>query len=122
IGGSLMDMCHSRRIGLSHWISTGNQADVDVVEGARYLLRDPEVHVVALYLESVESPAAYLALLREAQALRKPVLVAKSGQSATGRQAAASHTGALAGDDAVFRAVSRQRGAILVDDVEELVD
>jgi acyl-CoA synthetase (NDP forming) len=122
IGGSIIDQCHSRGIGLSHWVSTGNQADLDVVECARYLLENPEVEALALYVEGLKDAGAYVSFLREARALGKSLLVLRSGQSADGARAVASHTGAMVGNAAVFSAVSRQYGAILVNDVEELVD
>lgn len=122
IGGSTLDMAFSRGIGLSHWVSTGNQVDVDVVECAAAVVDDPAVQVIGLYLEGLRSADAYCALLQRARSLGKRVLVLKSGQSEAGAQAAVSHTAAMVGNAAVFGAVSRQYGAILVNDLEELLD
>ncbi len=122
IGGSTLDMAHSRGIGLSHWVSTGNQADIDVVECALAVIDDPEVKVIGLYLESLLDPGSYIHLLEKARELQKAVVVLKSGQSDAGAQAAISHTAAIVGDAAVFQAVSRQFGAVLAQDLEELLD
>jgi acyl-CoA synthetase (NDP forming) len=122
IGGSTLDMASSRGIGLSHWVSTGNQADIDVVECALAVVQDPAVRVIGLYLESLLDPAGYIELLERATALSKTVIVLKSGESDAGAQAAISHTAAMVGDAAVFEAVSRQYGAVLARDLEELLD
>lgn len=122
IGGSVLDMCQSRGIGLSRWLSTGNQADLDVIACARFLLDDPHTDVLALYLEGLSNANAYVELAREALSRGKPLLVLKSGHSAAGIRAAASHTGSVAGNGAVFAAVSRQQGVLLVNDVEEMLD
>ncbi|MFN0074325.1 MAG: acetate--CoA ligase family protein [Chloroflexota bacterium] len=122
IGGSTLDMAFSRGIGLSHWVSTGNQADVDVVECALAVIDDPVVRVIGLYLEGLLDPDAYVELLIKARDRGKSVLTLKSGQSTAGAQAAISHTAALVGNAAVFSAVSRQFGAIQVQDLEELLD
>jgi acyl-CoA synthetase (NDP forming) len=122
IGGSTLDMATSRGIGLSHWVSTGNQADIDVVECALAVVQDLEVRVIGLYLESLLNPTAYIDLLERARGLKKTVIVLKSGESDAGAQAAISHTAAMVGDAVVFEAVSRQYGAVLARDLEELLD
>jgi acyl-CoA synthetase (NDP forming) len=122
IGGSALDMAHSRGIGLSHWVSTGNQVDIDVVECALAVVDDPDVRVIGLYLEGLLDPNAYIDLLARARDLDKAVVVLKSGDSEAGARAAISHTAALVGDAAVFGAVSRQYGAVLAHDLEELLD
>jgi acetate---CoA ligase (ADP-forming) len=122
IGGSTLDMASSRGIGLSHWVSTGNQADIDVVECALAVVRDPDVRVIGLYLESMLDPIAYIELLEHAHNLSKTVIVLKSGASDAGAQAAISHTAAMVGNAAVFEAVSSQYGAVLARDLEELLD
>jgi acyl-CoA synthetase (NDP forming) len=103
-------------------VSTGNQADIDVVECALAVVDDPGVDVIGLYLESLLDANAYLELLDRALELDKTVVVLKSGQSHAGAQAAISHTAALVGNAAVFEAVSLQHGAMLAHDLEELMD
>jgi acyl-CoA synthetase (NDP forming) len=121
IGGSVLDLAAERGLDLTAWVSTGNQADVDLVEVARYLVRDPEISVLTVYAESIPDGAAYEQLAAEAAAEGTALVVLRSGRSATGRRAATSHTGAMLGDDTAFALVSRRHGVVLVDDVEELL-
>jgi acyl-CoA synthetase (NDP forming) len=122
IAGSVMDMCSGRHIGLSHWISTGNEVDVGAVACGRYLLELPEVGVLAMYIEGLRDTEGYLQLVEAAQELEKRVVILKSGRSSVGAQAAVSHTGAIVGNVAVFEAVSASRGVLVAHDVEELLD
>jgi acyl-CoA synthetase (NDP forming) len=121
IAGCAMDMARARGIGLSHWVSTGNEADIDVAECAAYLVADPDVSVLCLYVEQLRNPALYLQVAQDAAELGKALIVLKGGRSASGARAAVSHTGALVGDDRVFRAVSEQYGVRLVSDLEEML-
>ena len=122
IGGAVLGMARERGIGLSAWASTGNEADVTAVELGTALLDDDGVHVLALYLETVPDGAAWTALTTRARDLGKPVVVLRSGRSAPGRRAAASHTGAMVRGDAAFELACARDGVIGVDDVDELVD
>src|SRR5882757_3925263 len=110
-----------RGLDLTAWVSTGNQADVDLTEVARYLIRDPEVSVLTSYAESVADGATYQRLAAEAAASGTALVVLRSGRSAAGRRAAISHTGAMLGDDTAFTLVSRRYGVVLVEDVEDLL-
>lgn len=121
VGGSVLDLAAERGLDLTAWVSTGNQADVDLTEIARYLIRDPEVSVLTSYAESIADGAAYQRLAAEAAASGTALVVLRSGRSAAGRRAAVSHTGAMLGDDTAFTLVSRRYGVVLVDDVEELL-
>lgn len=121
IAGCVMDMAHARQLGLSHWVSTGNEADIVVAECAHHLVADPDVSVLCLYVEQLRDPALYLTVAREAGELGKSLVVLKGGRSSLGARAAVSHTGALTGDDRVFRAVSEQYGVRLVHDLEEML-
>jgi len=121
VGGSVLDLAAERGLDLTAWVSTGNQADVDLTEVARYLIRDPEVSVLTSYAESVADGATYQRLAAEAAASGTALVVLRSGRSAAGRRAAISHTGAMLGDDTAFTLVSRRYGVVLVDDVEELL-
>ncbi|WP_218612773.1 acetate--CoA ligase family protein [Pseudonocardia sp. KRD291] len=121
IGGSVLDIAAEQGLDLTAWVSTGNQADVDLTEIGRYLAADPEISVLAVYAESVRDGAAYERLAVEAAAAGTSLVVLRSGRSGAGRRAAVSHTGAMLGDDTAFRLVSRRYGVVLVDDVEELL-
>jgi len=121
VGGSVLDLAAERGLDLTAWVSTGNQADVDLTEIARYLIRDPEVSVLTSYAESIADGAGYQRLAAEAATSGTALVVLRSGRSAAGRRAAISHTGAMLGDDTAFILVSRRYGVVLVEDVEDLL-
>lgn len=120
LGGSMLGRGMEEGVGFNAWISTGNEADIDAAEYVDYLLDRPEVEVVALFLEGVRNAKALFAAAEKAARLGKPIVVYKTGVSEVAAEAAASHTGALAGSDRVFDAVCRQYGLIRVDDVAML--
>lgn len=120
LGGSMLGRGMELGVGFSHWISTGNEADLDAADYILHLLDEPEVKVVALFLEGVRDGAKLIAAARKAARLRKPIVVYKTGSSQVGAAAAASHTGALAGSDRTFDAACRQHGLVRVDDVAML--
>jgi acyl-CoA synthetase (NDP forming) len=120
LGGSMLGRGMEQGIGFSHWISTGNEADIDAAEYVDYVLDQPEVKVVALFLEGVRDAPRFIAAAEKAARLRKPIVVYKTGLSDVAAEAAASHTGALAGSDRIFDAVCRQFGLVRVDDVADL--
>lgn len=121
VGGSILDLAAEMGLGLTAWASTGNQADLDLVEVGSTLLDDADVRVLLLYVESVGDGAAYLRLARQAREAGKHLVVLRSGRSSAGRRAAASHTGSMLGDDTAFVLASARHGAVLVDDVDELL-
>ena len=121
VGGSVLDLAAERGLDLTAWVSTGNQADVDLTEIGRHLVRDPEIAVLTVYAESLGDGAAYERLAAEAAQAGTALVVLSSGRSVAGRRAAVSHTGAMLGDDTAFRLVSRRHGVVLVDDVDELL-
>ncbi|MCE3555072.1 acetate--CoA ligase family protein [Pseudonocardia sp. RS11V-5] len=121
IGGSVLDLAAERGLDLTTWVSTGNQADVDLTEIGLHLVQRPEISVLAVYAEEIPDGAAYARLAATAAAHDTAVVVLRSGRSAAGRRAAVSHTGAMVGDDTAFRLLSRRHGVVLVDDVEELL-
>lgn len=121
VGGSILDLATEMGLGLTAWVSTGNQADLDLVEVSAGLLTDPAVRVLMLYVEAVGDGAAFTALARQARAAGKHLVVLRSGRSSAGRRAAASHTGSMVGDDAGFVLTARRHGVVLVDDIGELL-
>lgn len=108
LGTYWLDMTMKAGLGVSAWISTGNEADVDLAACLDYFAEDDETEVIGLYIEGIRDGAAFRAAARKAFERRKPVLVLKSGSSRQGATAAASHTGALAGEDEAYDAVFRQ--------------
>lgn len=122
IGGSVLDLARERGVGMSAWVSAGNQADLTVPEVALDLVRRDEIDVLALYLETLDDGTTFVELAATAAELDKHLVVLRSGRTAVGQRAAASHTGALSPPGEAFEAVARRHGAVVVDDVDELLD
>jgi acyl-CoA synthetase (NDP forming) len=121
VGGVVLAWAKEFGLGISKFVSFGNGADLREVELLRYLAEDPDTEVVALYTESVSDGRAFMEAVRECMR-RKPLVVIKSGRTESGQRATLSHTGSMAGADAVYDAALRQCGAIRVHSVEELFD
>lgn len=121
VGGEFMALSGNDGVGIAKFLSYGNGADLTVIDLLEYLKTDAETKVIALYLESVKDGRAFMEAVKQA-ALVKPVVVVKSGRSSMGQRAAMSHTGAMAGSDAVFDAALKQCGAIRVDTLKELFE
>ena len=121
VGGSILDLATGMGLGLSAWASTGNQADLSLVEVSAELLVDPAIRVLMLYVEAADDGVAYARLARQARELGKHLVVLRSGRSSAGRRAAASHTGSMLGDDVAFVLTSQAHGVVLVDDIDELL-
>ncbi|WP_326834201.1 acetate--CoA ligase family protein [Amycolatopsis rhabdoformis] len=122
IGGSFLGLARERGIGLTAWASSGNQADLGVADLAAGFLEEDEISVVAMYLEAIPPGAQWRRLTARARELGKDLVVLRSGRSAAGRRAAASHTGAMIGPDTAFELVSAEHGVIGVTDVDQLLD
>lgn len=121
-GGHLAYLCRQRGIGIGYWVTTGNEADVGLPEAMLWLARSPKVRVIVAYAEAIRDGAVFIEALRTARANGKAVVMLKVGRSAAGARAAASHTGALAGEDAVYDAILRQYGVYRAESIEELLD
>jgi len=121
VGGVLTAWAKEFGLGVSKFVSYGNGADLNEIDFLRYLTGDAETKVVALYIESASGGREFMQAVRECAA-RKPVVVIKAGRTKSGRRATLSHTGSLAGADAVYDAALRQCGAIRVHTIEELFD
>jgi acetyltransferase len=108
-------------LGISKFVSYGNGADLNEIDFLRYLAGDEETRVVGLYIESVADGRQFMQAVEECAA-RKPVVVIKAGRTQSGQRATLSHTGSLAGSDAVYDAALRQCGAMRVHTIEEMFD
>jgi acetyltransferase len=117
--GGIIDWALARGLHFSRFLSIGNKADVDEADVLAYLAEDNLSRVIALYLEDIRDGDAFLAAARRA-VQHKPVLALKSGRTAGGQTATASHTGALAGAHTAFRAVCRQTGMLEFETIESL--
>jgi acetyltransferase len=118
---ALLDWARGRQVGFSHFISLGNAADIDFGDLIDYLGRDPGTRAILLYAESISAARKFMSAAR-ATARAKPVIVVKSGRTAASALAAQSHSGALAGSDAVYDAAFRRAGILRVDTLRELFD
>ena len=110
----------AQNIGLSHIISTGNEAIVDTIAMASAVLEDERVRAVAMFVESIRDGERFRHLAERAAALEKPIVMMKVGTSSLAAEIALTHTGALVGDDRVVDAALRQSGVIRVQSLEEL--
>lgn len=116
---ALLDWANGEGIGFSHLVSLGDQLDVDIGDLLDHLALDRHTRAILLYVESIASPRKFMSAARAAARV-KPVIVVKAGRAAAGMKAAASHTGALAGEDIVFDAAIRRAGMLRVDTLKEL--
>ena len=109
-------------IGISYEASVGNEADLDSLDFARFMLRSDTTDMLLLAIEGVKDGAKLIALAREAAEREKPIAVLKFGRTTAGVRAAASHTGTIAGADDIYDAVFRQYGLIRVNEANELYE
>lgn len=121
VATAMLDWANERSIGFSHFISLGDSADVDFGDVLDYLASDPGTRAILMYAESVKAARKFMSAARAASR-NKPVIVVKAGRSPDAARAAASHTGAMAGSDAVFDAAARRAGMLRVDTLEALFD
>ena len=105
-------------IGLSAIISIGNKCDVDEADLLEYLIHNDNTKVIFIYIEGVKKGERLVETLKAATG-KKPVIVIKSGKSKRGAQAAASHTGSLAGSDEIFDAIMKQCGVLRAECIED---
>lgn len=118
---AILDWSFRENVGFSSFISIGSMLDVGWGDLIYYLGDDPHTESIVIYMESIGDARSFLSAAREV-ALTKPIIVIKAGCTEAAAQAAASHTGALAGSDAVFDAALRRCGVLRVNRISELFD
>jgi len=121
LGSGLLEEAARNGIGLSHLISTGNEAVTTLADCIDYLVECPEVRAIALYVESFRESDRIVNSSRMALNAGKPIAVYKTGRSEVGRKAAAGHTGALVGNRGAYDAAVEQLGWIDVRAIEDLL-
>jgi acetyltransferase len=121
IATGMVDWAAQRAVGFSGIISIGDQIDVDIADLLDYFALDGKTRAILLYVEAIKDASKFMSAARAAARI-KPVVVVKSGRMAQGAKAAATHTGALAGSDAVYDAAFRRAGILRVSDLRELFD
>lgn len=121
VGASFLDMAAEDDIGISRFVSYGNQADVDEADLIGWFADDGKTEAVAIYMEGANDGRKFYRAAEEA-GMDKPLIVLKAGKTAKGSKAATSHTGSLAGSYQVYRGMFRQSGVVEAGNVEELFD
>jgi acetyltransferase len=121
IVAGMIEWAAQRAIGFSAIVSVGDQIDVDLGDLLDLFAIDRATRAIVLYIEAIKNARKFMSAARPA-ARTKPVIVIKAGRHAQGAKAAATHTGALAGSDAVYDAAFRRAGLLRVFDFEELFD
>ena len=119
VAAGLIEWAAQRNVGFSALVSLGDMVDVDFGDTLDYFAADRGTRAILLYIEAVSDARKFMSAARAA-ARAKPVVVIKSGRHAQGARAAATHTGALAGSDAVYEAAFRRAGLLRVFDLDEL--
>lgn len=119
--GGVVDHLHGKKVGFSHFISLGNEADVTETDIIEYLGDDPGTRVIAAYVEQIRDGRRFLEVARQVSQ-KKPIVLIKAGRTSAGARAVSSHTGSLAGSHSAYQAAFKQSGVIEVNTVAELFD
>ena len=121
---ALLDYAKGIGMGFSRFISFGNKVDISEIDLLYALASDPHTNVILMYIEELSAGQAFVEAVQQIThgSNPKPVLAIKTGRTAQGAAAAASHTGSLAGSDEVYEAIMRQAGVLRVESVEELFE
>jgi acetyltransferase len=120
-GGLIFRHLGGRGLGIARFLSIGNQVDVEIAEALEYLVDDPATRLIACFVEALRDGRRFVRAAERAVG-RKPVVVLKGGRSEAGRRAAGSHTGSLAGPEALFPAACRHARAVLAEETDEFFD
>ncbi len=118
---SVLDWARQEGIGFSHFVSVGNMLDVGMDDLIDYFAEDATTESIIMYVESISNPREFISASR-AFTRTKPIIAYKAGRFAESAEAAASHTGAMAGVDAVYEAAFARAGIVRVFDVEDMFD
>ncbi|MFX0211832.1 MAG: acetate--CoA ligase family protein, partial [Candidatus Hodarchaeota archaeon] len=122
IGTIGLTVASRRGIGLNVYVSAGNMADLTMADYLEYFgMHDSNTKIIGLYVEGVQDSRRFVKLVKEISKTI-PVIILKAGGTSAGSQAALSHTGAITGDDLVFRNILENAGAIIVDSLDEMFD
>jgi acetyl coenzyme A synthetase (ADP forming)-like protein len=119
IGMSIIGYSRSKKIGVSAIVGLGNKSDIDEDDLIEFFGQDPNTEVIAMHVEDLKDGTAFM---KAAKKCSKPIIVLKAGRTKLGERAAHSHTGALAGTDAVYDAAFKQCGVIRAITLYELLD
>jgi acetyl coenzyme A synthetase (ADP forming)-like protein len=121
VGMAIIGFSRSAKMGVSAIVGLGNKADIDEDDLLTFFEQDENTEAVAMHMEDLKDGRAFAEVAKRVSK-KKPVMVLKAGRTALGSKAAASHTGALAGNDKVYDDVLRQSGVIRARGLRELLD
>lgn len=119
---ALLNPASLRGLGVSHLVTTGNEAVLRLGDFVQHAVDDPDTSVIACFIEGLRDPGRFADALVGARQAGKPVVICKTGRSEAARVAAVAHTGAIAGSDDAFDALCEATGAIRVDDLDQLIE
>jgi acetyl coenzyme A synthetase (ADP forming)-like protein len=122
MGSALLSRAWEQGAGFSRWVSVGNEADLSISDFINVLADDEETKVISVFMESISDKESFRVATKRALDHKKPVLVYKTGRSDVGKRAVQSHTGSIAGDDAVYSAAFKKYGVLRIEKIEELID
>ncbi|MCQ2071030.1 MAG: acetate--CoA ligase family protein [archaeon] len=121
VGSSILDWSCSSGVGLANFITFGNKCDVDEAEIITYYSKDPQTKVIGIYCEGISDGEAFINAVQN-MPVKKPIVMFKSGKTAAGSKAASSHTGSIAGSDAVNNVIFKKLNIHRAFDLEEFFD
>jgi acyl-CoA synthetase (NDP forming) len=121
VGSTLLRHAIDQDLGVSHLVTTGNQACLNILDVVGALLEDPRVRAIAVFAESLASADHFFEIAARARELSKGIVMLKAGRSSLAAEIAQSHTGALVGDDRLVDTALRQAGVVRVRSLEELI-
>jgi len=116
---SILDWASQANVGFSYFVSVGSMLDVDFADLIDYFGADPETRSIVLFIESIKNARKFMSAARRF-AGTKPIIVMKAGRTPEGMKAAASHTGAITGEDAIYDAAFKRVGIIRVEGIADL--
>ncbi len=122
VGTAITALAHRRGMGVGYFLSTGNEGDLEFSDFCAFFAADPAIDTIAGYVESIRDGERFRAAAESAARAGKPVVLIKVGASEAGGRAVQSHTGALAGSDAVYSAAFEQLAVQRVQGIEDLID
>lgn len=122
MGSALLSKAWEQNVGFSRWISVANEADLSATDFIEVLAEDELTNVISVFMEGLKDVTAFEKASKKAMENEKPLLIYKTGRSDVGKRAVQSHTGTIAGDDAVYSTAFDKFGALRVEHLEDLID
>ena len=121
VGAAVVVAGYERGVGFTHYVSCGCAADIQMEDYIDYFGKDPRVKAIMTYIEGLNDGARFMEIVSKVTRI-KPVIVLKPGKTAAAAEAIRSHSGAMAGSDAIYDVAFKKMGAMRVDNPEEMLD